>query len=221
MRSFTIGGAILATLTLAAIVWATESDELRERAQAMRREADELAERGHGEEAERLEREALAMLEEAEKLESRGPQRAQIRELEMRLDQLRQEEAELREPGGSDEKLADVRQEAERLERMLHELTHRDDPGHPQSHREAAERLDHMRAAIEHLRHAGLPDVAEHVAHRAEAMERELHERRDEGHEGRRHRDPHEPLHEVLQQLEEVRKEVGRLRDEVNELRER
>jgi hypothetical protein len=66
---------------------------------------------------------------------------------------------------------------------------------------------------VEHLHHAGLHDIAEHVAERAEATERELHEQHRH-HEG-------EPIHEIMKQLDEIRHEVGRLRDEVNELREK
>ena len=70
-----------------------------------------------------------------------------------------------------------------------------------------------MRIAVEHLNQAGLHDIAEHVAQRAEATERELHERhRQQGSDA---------MHEVMKQLDEMRHEIGRLRDEVNELREK
>ena len=70
-----------------------------------------------------------------------------------------------------------------------------------------------MRIAVEHLNHAGLHDIAEHVAQRAEATERELHEHHRH-HEG-------DVMHEIMKQLDELRHEVGRLRDEVSELREK
>ena len=70
-----------------------------------------------------------------------------------------------------------------------------------------------MRVAVEHLHHAGLHDIAEHVAERAEATERELHELH------RRHEA--DPFHEIMKQLDEIRHEVGRLRDELNDLKRR
>ena len=88
--------------------------------------------------------------------------------------------------------------EAERLEQ------HR-------SQDELSGRLEHMRKAIEHLKHAGLQDVAEHVAQRVAAAEREMHE----------HQRPHDGdvIHEVMKQLEECRNEVKQLRDEVSDLK--
>ena len=68
-----------------------------------------------------------------------------------------------------------------------------------------------MRIAVDHLHQAGLHDIAEHVAERAEATERELHEHQ------KHHGD--DVIHEIMKQLDDLRHEVGRLRDEVNELR--
>ena len=83
----------LTMLTLAGVLWASEADELREKARAMQREAAELAERGHREEAENLERNAIKMLEEAEKRERDrlDQSEAKIRELERHLEGLRRE----------------------------------------------------------------------------------------------------------------------------------
>ncbi len=155
------------------------------------------------------------MLEEAEHLERHHPdhREAEIREMQERLEMLRHEERELKEIGGKEERLVDVRHEAERIERELHELSrgrHHEEAG---PHDEIVRRLEHMRVAVEHLHHAGLHDIAEHVAERAEATERELHEHH-------RHHDD-DPIHAIMKQLDEIRHEVGRLRDEVNELREK
>jgi len=170
MSYIKLGAIALSLFTVTAFVWASESDELRERARAMQREAAELAERGHGKEAENLERKALAMVEEAEHLEHHRPNHrdAEIREMQERLEKLRLEERELKEIGGKEERLVDVRQEAERIERELHELSHGEHPEEAGSHNEIARRLEHMRIAVEHLNHAGLHDIAEHVAERAE-----------------------------------------------------
>lgn len=214
--SYIKSGAIaLSLFTVTAFVWASESDEIREKARAMQREAAELAERGHGEEAENLERKAVAMLEEAEHLKRHRPDHpeAEIREMQERLEMLRMEERELEEVGGKKERIADVRHEAERIERELRGLSRGEHREHDDSPDSIARRLEHMRIAVEHLHHAGLHDIAEHVAERAEATERERHERHRH-HEG-------DVMHEVMKQLDEIRREVGRLRNEVSELREK
>ncbi len=95
----------------------------------------------------------------------------------------------------------------------MRELLHESDRKQSAPHDEMAERLEHMHIAVEHLNHAGLRDIAEHVAQRAEATERELHEHRQH--------DDGDAMHAVMQQLEELRHEIRRLRDEVNDLRER
>ena len=93
-------------------------------------------------------------------------------------------------------------------------------------HEEMMHRLENMRIAVDHLHQAGLHDVAEHVAQRAEATEKELHEfrmeqeRREHGEhpEAQEHDDP---IHHVMRQLEEMRHEIGRLHEEINHLRNR
>ena len=51
MRYVKLGVTLFSFLAITAFVWASESDELREKAKAMQREAAELAERGRREEA--------------------------------------------------------------------------------------------------------------------------------------------------------------------------
>lgn len=214
MSHIKIGATIFASLATIAFAWASESDELQAKAKAMQHEAAELAERGRGEEAEDLERKALAMLKESEHSERHRPDRrsAEIRKMQDRLQLLRLEERELEQVGGKEERVGDVRRESERIERELHEHAHdgHDEERGPQD--EIARRLEHMRVAEEHLHHAGLHEIAEHVAERAKATERELREHRRH-HEG-------DPIHEMMKQLEEIRHEVGRLRHEVKELKE-
>jgi hypothetical protein len=215
MSYIKIGATIFASLALVAFAWASESDELREKARAMQREAAELSEGGHGEEAENLKRKALAMLEEAEHLERHRPNRreAGIREMQERLEILRLEERELEEVGGKQKRLAEVRHQAERIERELHEHAHDGQHEERGPQNEIVRRLEHMRVAVEHLHHAGLHEIAEHVAERAEAAERELHAYHRH-HEG-------DPIHEIIKQLDEIRHEIGRLRGEVNEIKQK
>ncbi len=217
MTHIKLGATIFAFLALTAVVWAAESDELRKKAKAMQRGAAELAEHGHQEEAMNLKRRAMAMLEEAEHLDRGGVDERypEIMKLRLHLGELRQQERKLEEgaeTAGGEERLDDIRREARVIEDKLRQMLREshDEPGGP--HDDIARRLEHMRIAVEHLNHAGLHDIAEHVAERAEATERELHER-PRHHEG-------DAFHQVMKQLDEIRREVGRLRDEVNELRE-
>jgi hypothetical protein len=218
MSYIKLGALLFSMFAVTAFVGASESDELREKAEAVQREAAELAEQGHNDEAANLKRKAMDMLEKAERLEhDRLDQRhPQIMKLNRFLERLRQEEKNLEEVGpaaGVEEGLAAIRRAAEEVETKLRALSQ----GPPREHRapeeDIARRLEHMRIAVEHLNQAGLQDIAEHVAQRAEATERELHERhRQQG---------GDVMHEVMKQLDEMRHEIGRLRDEVNELREK
>ena len=193
-------------------VLASEADELREKAKAIQREAAELAEHGHKEEAANLKRKAVAMLEEAERLQNHRPdqRKAAIMEMEVQLRMLLLEDRKLKETGENKERLADVRREVEVIRDKL-TLMLRESHDAPQD--EVARRLEHMRIAVDHLHEAGLHDIAEHVAERAEATERELH--KHQKHHGG------DVMHEIMKQLDELRHEVGRLRDEVNELRKK
>ncbi len=218
MTYLKLGATIFAFLALTAFVWASESDELRDKAKAMQREAAELAEHGHKEEATNLKRKAMAMLEEAENLDrgAVGERHPEIMKLRLHLEELRQEERkrqEMAETAGGTERLDAIRREAEEIENRLRHMLREshDEQGGP--HDDIARRLEHMRIAVEHLNHAGLHDIAEHVAERAEATERELHEHHRH-HEG-------DVIHEIMKQLDELRHEVGGLRDEVSELREK
>lgn len=202
-----------AVLAVATFIWASEAVELREKAEAMHREAAELAEQGHKEEAANLKRKAMAMLKEAERHGHLDQRHSEIVRMEQLLDKLRQKEKQLEEQAGADEALSIVRREAEQIEMKLRELSHRPHREHRGPDEDIARRLEHMRIALEHLNQAGLHDIAEHVAERAEAAERELHEHQRH-HEG-------DVMHEVMKQLEELRHEVGRLRDDVNELRKK
>ena len=214
MSHLKLATVVFVLLGITAFAWASEADELRERAEAMQREAAELAELGHKKEAANLKHKAMDMLEEAERHGDRRPKRrqAEIMELKRLLEKLRQEEERLREDAGAEERLADVRREAEHVEKELHELSHQPHHEHAAPHDEIAGRLEHMHIAIEHLNQAGLHDIAEHVAHQAEATERELHEHRQH-HEG-------DVMHEIMKQLDELRHEIARLHEEVSELRE-
>ncbi|MEO1529317.1 MAG: hypothetical protein AAFX06_28185 [Planctomycetota bacterium] len=203
-----VGAIALSAFMVTAFVWASESDELRERARAMQQEASLLADRGHVAEAEQLERKAIAMLEEAEQFERRGHRDdREIQALKERLVKIRIEQQEMQR-SGSVERFNDLSLEAEKIERELLSGEHHEHDDLPDG---IARRLEHMGAAMEHLHEAGLHEIAAHVEEIAEATERELHEQH-------RHHDE-DVAHAILSQLEEIRRDIGRLRDEVNELK--
>jgi len=242
-------------------LFASEAEELWDKANAMKREAAELAERGHMEEAKKLGKEAAILFKKVEaiKKDQKDPRWNEIEGIKKRMHQLMIEEKEIGDRDDAKPRLREIRGEREELERFIHEIMadikrsegkhpeqpHHEQPHHPEHadgaehtdgphrhheeirhHEEMMHRLENMRIAVDHLHQAGLHDVAEHVAQRAEATEKELHgfrmeqERREHGEhpEAQEHDDP---IHHVMRQLEEMRHEIGRLHEEINHLRNR
>lgn len=268
-------------LTTVGILVASEADELREKAEILRREAAELAELGRMEDAERVGREARELYKKAEMLhrQQRTPRSGEIAEVRRRLEQISMEQRELagregaehriqelreeaaslknvirelmsdnerrREDGGEDRPRVDRdrraeqqhqeemrrreeaahRHEGEHRERDHHERDHQDNGHHEHEHHdnghhpndEMIHRLESMRIAVDHLHQAGLHDIADHVAQRAEATEREINESRMRE-EQQHHEDP---MHVMMRSIEELRHEIGRLHEELNRLRDR
>jgi hypothetical protein len=192
-------------------VWATESDEIRERAALMQQEAAELVQDGQEEKAAVLRRKARALLQQSERLQRERPdrRRSEIMEVRKLLDKLRSKERELAESDRSSERLAKVRAEAERVEQELGEFEGERRGPRDRQPSEVARRLEHMRMAVEHLEQAGLHEEAEHVARRAEETERRLH---------RHHRGDADQIGEIARHVEEMRREIRLLRDQVTEL---
>jgi hypothetical protein len=128
----------------AATTCASQADELRDRAAAMRKEAAVLAERGNKEEAERLEQGALKLLEAAERQErkvrdgqpaekhpEKHPQKHPLKDpgidqeashLKARLQDLLAQERKLQAAAASEKELAKVREQIAGAERELHAL---------------------------------------------------------------------------------------------------
>jgi len=218
MSRIKLGTIVLACLAVTAFVWASEPDELREKAQAIQREAAELAQQGHQQEAINLKRKALAMMEEAANLEHArlDHDHPEIAKLQYWIERIREEEALLvekveAENVEAEKQLDDLRRKAAAMEDKLRHLVAESEREKAAPREDIARRLEHLRIAVEHLNQAGLPDVAEQIARQAEAAERELHERhrREEG----------DVLHAILKQLDELRKDTALLRDAVNQLR--
>lgn len=220
---------------------ASEKDELRERAKAMRKEAAALAEGGNPEKAEHLLQEAKQLLEAAERAETKAEPRGktepraegherqaheqEVQHLKERLRDLHAHEQELRDAKASEQDLAEARERTVGTEQELQRFLARraqsmaaHERG-PQAERLAAaqRRVHHLRVAAESLKLAEAHDLAMEIMRRAENMEREIQEAKrrlmTEMHAGQE--EPHGPGN-----VRELKAEIERLRAEVNELRQ-
>ena len=177
---------------------ASEFDELRARAMAIRKEAAAAAERGDREQAERLERQAHELLQDAQRREvatrERGEPSAaresdeQIHRLKEHLQALLARERELREELAPEPQLAEIRAQIVQAEKQLHERQVHAVPGkqlppefHEQAEKlhDASRRIHHVQIAADNLRAAGLHDLAAEATAKAEAMERDVQQAKE------------------------------------------
>jgi len=215
---------------------ASEKDELRERAKAMRKEAAALAEGGNPEKAEHLLQEAKQLLEAAERAETKGEPRGEgherqaheqeVQHLKERLRDLHAHEQELRAAEAPEQELAEIREQIAGTEQELqkflvrHErsLSVRQEWG-PHAERLAAaqRRIHHLRVAAENLKLAEAHDLAHEIMRRAETMELEIQEAKK-----RLMADMRQGQEEPHGQgnIRDLRAEIERLRAEVKELRQ-
>jgi DNA repair exonuclease SbcCD ATPase subunit len=219
------------------ILFASEADELRKRAKAMRNEASVLAERGNKEQAERLEKEAVALLEAAERLELKTKGRGEkgdrpdidkeVRQLKGRLHDLLAKEQKLKEAKAPEKALAEVREQIAGTERELQTIQahHAGRVELPPEFRDQAEKLEaatrrihHLRVAAQNLKMAEAHELAHEIMKKAESMERDVQEgkKRLAAEIQKAHGGEHGP--DVVREL---RAEIERLRAEVKELRQK
>lgn len=234
MQRTTLSGMIVGLLLLCGgVLFASEADELRERAKAMRKEASVMAERGNKEQAERLEKESVKLLEAAERMELKAKGSGEpgidkeVRHLKDRLQDLLAQEKKMREAKAPEKELAAVREQIAGTERELHTI-HAHHAGHgklpPEFHAQAeklevaSRRIHHLRVAAENLKMAEAHDLAHQLMEKAEAMEREVQEgkKRLAAEIQKVHGGEHGP--DVVRELKE---EIERLRAEVKELRQK
>jgi DNA repair exonuclease SbcCD ATPase subunit len=221
------------------VLWASEADEFRERAKALRKKASISAEQGNKEQAERLERESAELLEAAERMELKAKGRGEkgdrpgidkeVHHLKERLQDLRAKEQKMREANAPEQEVAEVREQIAGTERELQQI-HAHHAGHgdlPPEFRAQAEKLEvagrrihHLRVAAENLKMAEMHDLAHKLMEQAEAMERDVQEAKQrlaaEMHKG--HERPGEHGPDVVRELKD---EIHRLRAEVRELRQK
>ncbi len=234
MQRTTLSGMIVGLLLLCGgVLFASEADELRERAKAMRKEASVMAERGNKEQAERLEKESVKLLEAAERMELKAKGSGEpgidkeVRHLKERLQDLLAKEKKLREANAPEKELTAVREQIAGTERELHTI-HAHHAGHgklpPEFHAQAekleaaSRRIHHLRVAAQNLKMAEAHDLALQLMEKAEAMEREVQEgkKRLAAEIQKVHGGEHGP--DVVRELKE---EIERLRAEVKELRQK
>ena len=253
MRNFVWSlASMVLVVCVSAAAWSSEADELRAKAKAVQNEAEQAAKEGRAEEAEKLFRHVKELLQAAQKHESKS-EKSPNREVELhqQLKALPAKEQSVEKT--KEEALAELRKHRTAMERELVELReHRErksDPKHtgkhaPEAVEETGLRIKHIRVAVENLNAAGLHDIAEELAHKADAMEREHHQghkqiaKESPAPKKFKHPEP-ERKHELPDFLreggtnvkhpesvrkdtpvDELRQELQRLRAELNELRE-
>jgi methyl-accepting chemotaxis protein len=232
MRSVIVTVVVIVALcAVAPRLIASEADELREKAQAMKREAIVLKERGRVEAAEDLARKAAELAEAADRLERKPPKVSddEIQKLHGHLKDLLDKERRMKEAQAPERDLAEIRQRIAKTERELdglraaHErrVEGKKGPGpHPEmvaKLEEAGRRIKHLRIAAENLHAAGAADLAKQLMEKAEIMEREAREAKMRMSDETKHHGGPE-MAGIPAQIEQLRREVGRLREEMKEL---
>lgn len=175
-------------------LFASEVDELRERAQAMQTKAALLAEQGNKDQAQRIQDEAAKLLEMAERLEANSSGRREKEfalgidkeafQLKDRLQDLLNKERIMRDEHANESELMNVRGEIADIERALKKI--RDQHAERGEHRpefraqiekleRVGQRLHHLRVAAEHLKFAEEHDLAHKLMTKAKDIERDLH----------------------------------------------
>ncbi|MEI8019189.1 MAG: hypothetical protein WCH39_13380, partial [Schlesneria sp.] len=211
-----------------------ESDELMERAKAIRKKAAVTAEQAKESSA--------RMLEAAERLEyqaKRGSEpgerfgiEAKLSQLKERLQDLRAKERQLREVNAPEQQLADVHAEISEIEQNLRAIhaknadqaKHHEKAEVRQEFRQQAEKLEaasrrihHIRVAAENLKQAEIHDMAHQLTETAESMEKDVQRAKQQLAKEMHHPNgqPGEHGQDVIQEL---RIENERLKQMIKEL---
>lgn len=175
-------------------LFASDVDELRERAKAMRSKAAHLAEQGNKDQANEIEKESTRLLEMAERLEAKSNGRPEKQvgfgidketlKLKDRLQDLLNKERIMRDERAPDSELMKVRGEIADIERALNNIQaqHAERGDHRPEFRaqikkleRVGQRLNHLRVAAEHLKLAEEHDLAHKLMEKAADIERDVH----------------------------------------------
>jgi hypothetical protein len=225
------------TLTLfAATSNAQDSDELRERAKALQKEAAELAERGQDDRATEWKKKAEELLHQAEKESISKNEKPRnnddILKLATKLRSLRQKYDKLQSEGASENEVQTVEKELKATDEKLSALKKegRGNQAPPPEMKlqiekieRASKQVKHIRQAAEHLKRAEIHDMAEKFMARADEMEREIRnakERMGAVETEKREKEMYGKETPAMQDIvRELRAEIEGLRDEVKALK--
>jgi hypothetical protein len=174
-------------------LFASDVDELRERAKAMRLKAAHLAEQGSKDQAHEIEKESTKLLEMAERLDakSKGKPEKQVGfnidkerlNLKDRLQDLLNKERIMRDERSPESEFIKVRREIDDIERALNknQAQHAERGEHRPEFRAQIEKLErvgqrlhHLRVAAEHLKWAEEHDMAHKLMEKAADIERDV-----------------------------------------------
>ena len=247
--------AVAAVLLTGALCWfgatsVAQRGEVRQRAEAINREANELEERGRGDEAERLRREARRLLERAHRHEDdratereHGEHRHESAEgdrlrarkhhlLSQQLEELHAHARRLKKAGRRDdlERVHGlIREIAEQLEKQHHDADHHEHGDHKHGDHEHgdAHHRDHIEASANKLEH--LVAAIEHLeqadmgdlAHKLRKQAEEMERAIDRERDQREHHPEHDGMRDVHRAIEELQAGFRRLHAEIRELHER
>jgi len=237
MRNSILLPVLIATafLLAASANFGSEADELRGKAQAMKRQAAELKERGRVKVAEDLARKAVEFAEAAERSEGKHPKVSgeEVEKLQGLLKDLHEKQRRMKESGASPKELAEVQERIDKTEAEFARLrlaqrgyfTGGRGPQAPElpmpemmaQLEEAGRKIKHLRIAAENLHAVGADDLASQLMKQVDEMERAAREAKMRMMEEAKRRGGPE-MGGVPAQIEELRREVGRLREEMKEL---
>ncbi len=240
MRRFTLPGSLIALSLMCTHVTtlASDVDEIRQKAKAMREEAMQLAKAGKERESESLLKESQMLMEKAEQISHANQSEKKrkenpgheenVRHLKEHLNELLSRQKRLKQEGAPEPEQQEIRAMIEAKETELrmvrsHQNAKPNIPPafHPQAEKLEilARRVHHMRVAAENLKLAEAHDMAHQLMEKAEIMERELHEGKQrlaaEINNSHHQREGLDVMHDLRAELEQIRREVKELRQQV------
>lgn len=238
MRRFALPGSLIGLSLLFSSVPAIASDvdELRQKAKAIREEAMQLAKSGKEKESDRLLKESQMLMERAERISEANKDKQNvhpaheehIRRLKEHIHALLSEQKTLKQDGAPESRLQEVRAMIDAKEKELRLIHSHQNPKpeippafHPQAEKleSLARRVHHMRVAAENLKLAEAHDMAHQLMEKAEIMERELHEGKQrlaaEINNSHHKQESLDIVRDLRAELEQLRREVKELRQQV------
>ena len=240
MRHFALPGSLIGLSLLFSSVptLASDVDELRQKAKAIREEAMQLAKSGKEKESDRLLKESQMLMEKAEQISEANKDKQKqkghpaheehIRRLKEHINALLSQQKILKQKGAPEPELQEIRAMIDAKENELrlirsHQNAKPEIPPafHPQAEKLEilARRVHHMRVAAENLKLAEAHDMAHQLMEKAEIMERELSEGKQrlaaEINNSHHKQESLDIVRDLRAELEQLRREVKELRQQV------